>query len=63
MPVRPPSGQSCSTCQYYLSPIGECRRSPPYVVLSQLVALANTVTKWPSTAATDWCGNWTGAGP
>jgi hypothetical protein len=57
--AQPPQGQSCSNCMYWMTPGGECHKNPPYVVLSQLSALANTVSKWPGCAATDWCGSYT----
>jgi hypothetical protein len=61
MPVRPPQGQSCATCAFYMG--GLCRKGPPYLVLAQLTALAYPATMWPACQPTDWCGGWTVSPP
>jgi len=61
MPVRPPQGQSCATCWYWMAT--ECHKNPPFVVLQQLQANAVPITKWAVCLPTDWCAAWNATGP
>ncbi len=57
MPSSVPELRTCSNCKYYFavtSTRGDCRRSPPVVLLS---SDNEPLTRWPDMPATAWCGS------
>jgi len=58
---------ACSTCRYwnrlpFAKEVGECRRLPPAVVnrtnIGKTAMAEESVTEFPKTAATVWCGEY-----
>jgi hypothetical protein len=70
--VNPDLNKTCSTCLYWTGDknkkqgSGHCKRYPP--LLAGMVQQENPLTRqvspaivasWPTSAATEWCGEWT----
>jgi len=59
----------CASCRFFKDPgdlarAGECRKSPPLVIVAQAAGLArgqvaiNFQSYWPPVGAAEWCGAW-----
>lgn len=52
---------TCESCTYWKATAdaqGECRRQPPQAVTFVVDAQTQFVTRFPVTAAQDWCGEY-----
>ena len=51
----------CATCFYWVNnkrSLGQCRRMPPQIVVTQLSSQALVSSKSPETFGNYWCGEW-----
>ncbi|MEM7697865.1 MAG: hypothetical protein AAF236_05615 [Verrucomicrobiota bacterium] len=51
--------EACSTCAYWKSTndsTGSCRRQPPQAIRFEVDQEVQFETRFPSTSADDWCG-------
>lgn len=49
---------SCTCYQETQPGIGECRRHPPVLLVSNPSGLGEIVTRWPAVLCSEWCMGW-----
>ena len=57
--------RTCRHCRFFLPKgdpepdyAGECRHSPPVVIIEKPIGLGIAGTLWPEVDENDWCGAW-----